>query len=263
MWSEDSTDPTQSEKDGAKRWWPWIVIIAVLLLLLAVVGLFNHWVIAPNYTPAQLAAAGGWVSGIGSVTAVTVALVQTWFARRDAAATKDNAAEELRVAEQRHTRELAQAKAAVDASRVFHEEQMAVSQHNRQVDALKAIARHVAKANAVTLDYTLDYLRRAGENGGAALNGEQPRLASYLSTFEYHKTLASIALPHFNDRHLVEYTLEAMEASEHAAYSLRDAIDAGASVEQFADLAKTGRAATTANAKFLLLAQERLSSINP
>ena len=59
-----------------------IVGLPALVIIIILVGLANHWVMWSDYSPAQLAAAGGWVSGLGSVAAVSVALYQSGRTRK-------------------------------------------------------------------------------------------------------------------------------------------------------------------------------------
>ncbi|WP_188543688.1 hypothetical protein [Rhodococcoides trifolii] len=61
-----------------------IALVVAVLLVIVFIAMLNHVVLWASYTSSQLAAAGGWVGGIGSLLAVSVALTASHFARRDA-----------------------------------------------------------------------------------------------------------------------------------------------------------------------------------
>ncbi|OZE39181.1 hypothetical protein CH278_02630 [Rhodococcus sp. 05-2254-5] len=83
-----TTDNESPQSNGIRTFFkkPIVVIaVIVLVLMLAVyIAMLNHVVLWPSYSSSQLAAAGGWIGGIGSLLAVSVALAASYFTRRDA-----------------------------------------------------------------------------------------------------------------------------------------------------------------------------------
>ncbi len=151
----------------------------------------------------------------------------------------------------------------MDASRTFHIEQLAVTQHNREVDAVKSIAKNITKANAQTSIYTFDYLDELAENNGELADSGLVRLTNFLTQFEYYRTVATVAMADIRDKEIAREALRSLSAAVAAATAVRAAVEAGTDPKNFLGIEKTAEKARNTNNEFQMFALRKLSPNGP
>ncbi|MBM7242326.1 hypothetical protein HQO12_11465 [Rhodococcus fascians] len=141
--------------------------IAVSLLVIGgLVAMANTVILWPNYSSAQLASAGSWIGGIGSIAAVSVAVIsifrareETKRARNDARKAAKKAKEDRKAVEKRHTQQLKNANESVSRqldAQLRSEQLTSLSGLWLEVDSIRpefdAFWEEIAKSELVWID---------------------------------------------------------------------------------------------------------------
>jgi hypothetical protein len=187
--------------------------ITVVLLGGLYVALENRWIeFFTDYSPAQLAAAGGWVSGFGSLAAVSVALRQARIASRKAESDAADAENRLDEERGRHAIELENAQEQLRTTERLHREQLdAQNRANARAEQLLSVRDTCVSLNLIygkTLDFTSKF--RFETVRDAAIDGRykaMPEWASLLSTETMNIQIARIGVMDIHMQEFIETAL--------------------------------------------------------